>query len=52
MYFHILPERDLGRGVQLRGRPHVGAAVRSRCCSVVVSGYIRHLLAIGPETRR
>jgi glutathione S-transferase len=49
MYFHILPERDLGRVYNCTGVP----AWERRAFPLllgVMSGYIRHLFAIGPET--
>jgi glutathione S-transferase len=49
MYFHILPERDLGRAYNCTGVP----AWERRAFPLllgVMSGYIRHLFAIGPET--
>jgi glutathione S-transferase len=49
MYFHILPRRDLGRAYNCPGVP----AWERRAFPLllgVMSGYIRHLLAIGPET--
>jgi glutathione S-transferase len=49
MYFHILGERDLGRAYNCTGVP----AWERRAFPLllgVMSGYIRHLLAIGPET--
>jgi glutathione S-transferase len=49
MYFHILPERHLGRAYNCTGVP----AWERRAFPLllgVMSGYIRHLFAIGPET--
>jgi glutathione S-transferase len=49
MYLHILPERDLGRAYNCTGVP----AWERRAFPLllgVMSGYIRHLFAIGPET--
>jgi glutathione S-transferase len=49
MYFHILPERDLGRAYNCTGVP----AWERRAFPLmlgVMSGYIRHLFAIGPDT--
>jgi glutathione S-transferase len=49
MYFHILPERDLGRAYNCTGVP----AWERRAFPLmlgVMSGYVRHLFAIGPET--
>jgi len=49
MYFHILPERDLGRAYNCAGVP----AWERRAFPLmlgVMSGYVRHLFAIGPET--
>jgi glutathione S-transferase len=48
-YFHILPRRDLGRAYNCTGVP----AWERRAFPLlfgVVSGYVRHLFAIGPET--
>ena len=49
MYFHMLPRRDLGRRLQLHGCPRLGAAGVPAMLGAM-SGYIRHLFAIGPET--
>ena len=49
MYFHILPRRDLGRAYNCTGVP----AWERRAFPLllgVMSGYVRHLFAIGPET--
>jgi glutathione S-transferase len=48
-YFHILPRRDLGRDYNCAGVP----AWERRAFPLLLgpmSGYIRHLFAIGPET--
>ena len=49
MYFHILPRKDLGRAYNCTGVP----AWERRAFPLllgVMSGYIRHLFAIGPTT--
>jgi glutathione S-transferase len=49
MYFHVLPLRDLGRAYNCTGVP----AWERRAFPLlfgVMSGYIRHLFAIGPDT--
>jgi glutathione S-transferase len=49
MYFHLLPRKDLGVAYNCTGVP----AWERRAFPVmlgVMSGYIRHLFAIGPET--
>ena len=49
MYFHILPRRDLGRAYNCTGVP----AWERRAFPLMLgamSGYVRHLFAIGPET--
>ena len=49
MYFHLLPRKDLGVAYNCSGVP----AWERRAFPVmlgVMSGYIRHLFAIGPET--
>jgi glutathione S-transferase len=49
MYFHILPRRDLGRAYNCTGVP----AWERRAFPLLfgaMSGYIRHLFAIGPDT--
>jgi glutathione S-transferase len=49
MYFHMLPRKDLGVAYNCTGVP----AWERRAFPVmlgVMSGYIRHLFAIGPET--
>jgi glutathione S-transferase len=49
MYFHILPERELGRAYNCTGVP----AWERRAFPLLVgvmAGYIRHLFAIGPDT--
>ena len=49
MYFHILPERDLGRAYNCTGVP-TWERLAFPLLLGVMSGYIRHLFAIGPET--
>ena len=49
MYFHILPERDLGRAYNCAGVP-TWERLAFPLLLGVMSGYIRHLFAIGPET--
>ena len=49
MYFHLLPERDLGRAYNCTGVP-AWERLAFPLLLGVMSGYIRHLLAIGPQT--
>jgi glutathione S-transferase len=49
MYFHLLPRRDLGRAYNCTGVPAWERGAFPLLFGVV-SGYVRHLFAIGPET--